>query len=118
MFSYCYILDFVSGTKLQDHNVPCAVCQSLSRDMLMMVPAKNVCYPGWHMEYNGYLVSSYYAHAASKDFECLDHNPETDQSGYRNENGALMYRVVGSCGSLPCPAYIEAKVLTCVVCTK
>ena len=83
-----------------------------------MIPAKNKCYPGWHMEYNGYLVAEHYDHKSNKKFECLDHEPQTDQAGYRNENGALMYPVLGICGSLPCPAYLESKILTCVVCTK
>ena len=117
MYSF-YSTDFVSGEAVQDHNVPCAVCQSVHRRNVLMIPAKNKCYPGWHMEYNGYLVAEHYEHKNNKNFECLDHEPQTDQAGYRNENGALMYPVLGICGSLPCPAYLESKILTCVVCTK
>ena len=87
-----------------------------------MVPAKNVCYPGWHLEYSGYLVAEHYGHASSKDFECLDSDPETIEGGYLNEGGALMYPTVGSCGSLQCPNYHpvpkEGWPFTCAVCTK
>ena len=114
---FCFS-DFVSGKAVHDHNVPCAVCQSFERSRVLMIPAKNHCPSGWNREYNGYLVADHYLHASSKMFECLDHDPETDQAGYRNEDGALMYRTDGSCGSLPCPPYQEGKALTCVVCTK
>ena len=110
--------DFVSGKVTQNHNVPCTVCQSRKRKHLLMIPGRNICYPDWTMEYNGYLVSEHHGHQSSKMFECLDHHPETDHAGYRDENGALMYRTTGSCGALPCPAYEEGKPLTCAVCTK
>ena len=111
------VLDFLSGKTLHNHNVPCAVCQS-ERSNVLMIPAKNKCLPGWHREYNGVLVAAYHGHKGNKMFECLDHDPEADQAGYRDEDGALMYHTQGYCGSLPCPPYEEGKPLTCVVCTK
>ena len=113
----CLVLDFISNKAKQDHNVPCAVCQA-ERNNVLMIPAKYTCYPGWHKEYSGYLVAERRDHKSNKMFECLDHDPEADQAGYRNENGALMYPTKGYCGSLPCPPYEEGKPLTCVVCTK
>ena len=46
----------------------------------------------------------------------MDHDPEADAAGYKDDNGALFYRAEGRCGSLPCPAYQDGFELTCVVC--
>ena len=84
---------------------------------MVMIPARNQCYDGWHMEYHGYLMSNHHSYHRS-EFVCMDKTPEADDKGFRNEDGALFYFVEGSCGSLPCPPYDNGKELTCVVCTK
>ena len=83
---------------------------------VLMIPAKNVCYPGWHLEYNGYLVAERYTHEHSIMFECLNGDPETIEAGYRNENGALMYPIVTECGSLSCPNYPKDKQMASHLC--
>ena len=82
-----------------------------------MIPARNQCYPGWKMEYKGYLMTAHYGHAGRTEFVCMDNDPEADPAGYKNDNGVLFYQVEGRCGSLPCPPYENHWELTCVVCT-
>ena len=103
---------------LHDHNVPCAVCQVSTRSMVLMIPARNQCYNGWTMEYHGYLMTENYNHLGRTEYACVDHDPDRDPAGYKNDNGVLMYVVEGKCGSLPCPPYEEGKEFTCAVCTK
>ena len=111
-----WLSDALVGDAIQDHNVPCAVCK-INRALQMMLPAKNVCYQGWTLEYKGYLVAQSYGHAGKTEYVCLDESPEKDEAGHRNENGALMYKTVAKCGSLPCPKYEEKRVLTCAICS-
>ena len=62
-------------------------------------------------------MSAYYAHNKS-NYLCVDKDPETDDGGVENQNGALLYIVEFVCGSLPCPPYTEGFEAACVVCTK
>lgn len=103
---------------LHDHNIPCAVCQTLKPAAIMMLPARKTCYPGWTLEYSGYLMSSHYGHKGRNPFTCIDAAPEADPAGYRNEDGVLFYPVQAACGSLPCPPYVQGKELTCAVCSQ
>ena len=103
---------------LHDHNVPCAVCRSTVLRTALMIPARTECYTDWTISYHGYLMVAHHAHNGRMEFVCVDHEPEADAAGYRNENGALFYHTEGACGSLPCPPYGNGKELTCVVCTK
>ncbi|XP_052761878.1 uncharacterized protein LOC128204504 [Mya arenaria] len=105
-------------TNLYEEDVPCAVCRVVGRSVVM-IPARNVCYSGWHTEYSGYLMSSYYGHEGNKELVCMDGNPEkAEGSDSSNLNGALFYFAQAICGSLKCPPYSENKALTCVVCSK
>ncbi|XP_067653267.1 uncharacterized protein [Haliotis asinina] len=107
----------VSFKRLHDHDVPCAVCKSRTKTSVIMVPARMSCFPGWHVEYTGYLMGGHYRHAAS-EYLCVDGDAEADRSGRRNKNGQLLYLIGGICGSLPCPPYLNYRVLTCTVCSK
>ena len=111
--------NFIFGSHVvYDHNPPCAVCRVTSRTTQFMLPGRNQCYPGWHREYHGYLVTAHFNHKGRTEYVCMDADPETDSAGYRNEDGALFYSVEGICGSLPCPPYIQHRELTCAVCSK
>jgi hypothetical protein len=99
------------------HNVPCAVCRSV-RATAMMLPGRDECYPGWTLEYPGYLMAGNNGHVAATEYACVDGDPETEAGDFRNDAGALFYPVEGICGSLPCPPYINGRELTCSVCTK
>ncbi len=111
--------NFIFNSKpVQDHDPPCAVCRVTSRSTQIMIPGRNQCYAGWNLEYNGYLMSEHHSHKGRKEFICVDSDPETDDAGFRSDNGALLYAVEGVCGSLPCPPYIPHRELTCAVCSK
>ncbi|XP_052830978.1 uncharacterized protein LOC106877462 isoform X2 [Octopus bimaculoides] len=109
---------FNHAESIDDHNVPCAVCLTRQPAVVMMLPARTVCYPGWSTEYSGYLMTEAHYHKGRHEYVCVDHAPEADPAGYRNENGALLYFVEGICGSLPCPPYVNGRELSCVVCSK
>ncbi|XP_052761394.1 uncharacterized protein LOC128204091 [Mya arenaria] len=105
-------------TNLYEEDVPCAVCRVIGRSVVM-IPARNACYSGWHTEYSGYLMSSCHGHEGNKELVCMDGNPEkAEGSDSGNQNGALFYFAQAVCGSLKCPPYSENKALTCVVCSK
>ncbi|XP_071098147.1 uncharacterized protein [Haliotis cracherodii] len=106
-----------SFKNLNDHDVPCAVCRSRTKTSVIMVPAKMSCFPGWRVEYTGYLMGGHYSYAAS-EYLCVDGDAEKDRSGHENKNGQLLYLVEGVCGSLPCPPYKNHWELTCAVCSK
>ena len=111
-------LDNVNGRPLHDNNAPCAVCRSLTKASVIMIPARNKCYAGWIPEYDGYLMSGHRLYKGRTEFVCMDKSPEADPAGFRNEDGALFYQVEGVCGSLPCPPYSPRREFTCVVCGK
>ena len=109
---------FVGKTNLVDHDAPCVVCFVKSRGSMLMMPARNDCPSGWTEEYHGYLMTECYNHRHSRDFICLDGEPEYVPRSQANQDGALLYHVEGRCGSLPCLPYVEGGELTCAVCTK
>ena len=82
-------------------DAPCSVCRS-SRLTVIMIPGRNQCYPGWTLEYKGYLVAGASDHTAASEYVCLDDRPEVLQKGHADEEGKLFYFVEGRCGSLPC----------------
>ena len=102
---------------IKDHDVPCAVCRTNSTNVLM-VPAKQTCHSGWIREYSGFLMSERDVHQSSKEYVCMDGNPESLTGTYADRNGALFQFQRSVCGSLPCPPYTDGREFTCVVCTK
>ena len=101
---------------LDDDNVPCAVCQVISRDTVLMIPAKTQCPEFWTREYYGYLMSHYIGNHRSM-FECVDKDAQALPGGSANTHGILFHFTEGTCNGLPCPPYDPQKELTCVVCT-
>ena len=64
------------GSSLQDHDVPCSVCLS-HRPTVLMIPGRNKCYPGWTLDYSGYLVSgipTYSSHSVKSQIKINDFN--------------------------------------------
>jgi hypothetical protein len=106
------------GEHIHNHDVQCAVCRSTVHSTAVMIPARNVCYPGWTPAYSGYLMAGEHAQAAASEYVCVDGHPEPEVHTQQDDNGKLFYFVEGRCGSLPCLPYIEGRELTCVVCTK
>ena len=108
----------IFSQNLHDHDAPCVVCHTETRGSHVMVPARNVCPSGWTMEYKGYLMAAHHGHKGRTEFICVDGNPSATFGTHVNKNGALLYFVEGSCGSLPCGPYVQGNELTCAVCTK
>ncbi len=68
---------------IDDHNVPCAVCLTKTRETVMMIPARTV---SWTMEYKGYLMTAHREHKRST-YECVDYNQEYIPGSHTNVNG-------------------------------
>ena len=100
------------------HNAPCAVCYSSTKTVKLMIPARISCPSSWTTEYKGYLMTAHYSHKKNAVFECVDENPESIPGSSANNYGALFYFTVSTCNGLPCPPYVNNRVITCVVCTK
>ena len=103
--------------KLNNHDVPCAVCYVSTRSAIITIPGSHICPSRWTQEYNGFLMSERYSHHRST-FECVDVDAMKALAGHANTNGALFYFVEPRCGSLPCPPYNQEDELTCAVCTR
>ena len=102
---------------VHNHDVPCAMCATSAREMVVMIPAKTRCPPSWTLEYTGYLMTAASGHYRSM-FECIDKDPECIPGSAADTAPALLYHTEVTCGTLPCPPYDPQKELTCVVCTK
>ena len=60
----------------------------------MMIPARNQYFPGWRMEYSGFLMSQHYTHAGNNATICVDAAPEiVDKIKEGDQDGALLYFV-------------------------
>ena len=103
---------------IHNHEALCVVCFVKSRGSMLMMPARNDCPSGWTKEYNGYLMTEHYGHKHTREFICVDGDPEYVPGTHADKNGALLYPVEGVCGSLPCLPYVSGRELTCAVCTK
>ncbi|XP_053383688.1 uncharacterized protein LOC128549928 [Mercenaria mercenaria] len=122
---------YISGTEYQiyvntfspfpqnmnDQDAPCVLCRS-PRPTTVMIPGKTDCYPGWTMEYTGYLMTDHKVHISASDYACVDVNPEAVYHGEAKLNGKLFYFTEVKCGSLPCQEYPDGRELACVVCSK
>ncbi|XP_076455386.1 uncharacterized protein LOC143289981 [Babylonia areolata] len=106
--------ELVDGNHEQD--VVCSVCRA-SQATTIMIPATRACPAGWSTQYKGYLMSEFWKHKGRTEYVCVDEASESRQGGHENKNGALFYHVVTQCGSLPCPPYVDSKIVTCVVCS-
>ncbi|KAK7095073.1 hypothetical protein V1264_006533 [Littorina saxatilis] len=115
-FDLLYGAEYEHIPGLHDREVPGSVCLA-PQSTTIMVPATLTCPPGWTPHYTGHLASEHREHYGGEHI-CLDGSPEDDSSLVRNDDGLLFYLVVTVCGSLPCPPYINDKVVTCVVCSK
>ncbi|XP_076454957.1 uncharacterized protein LOC143289749 [Babylonia areolata] len=105
----------VPGRDNQD--VVCSVCRAPQATTLM-IPATRTCPSGWTAQYRGYIMAGLWEQKGRTDFVCVDENREYRQGGGADKNGALFYPVATWCASsLPCPPYVDRKVVTCVVCS-
>ena len=64
-------------------------------------------------------MADHHNHKRNVVYECVDENPESIAGSSSSTSGALLYFPVSTCGyGLPCPPYVNNRVITCVVCTK
>ena len=126
--AYLYGAEYQTGAgyanspllSVHDHNVPCAVCYTSTRETVMMIPARITCPSSWTREYYGYLMAerSNPSHHRAM-FECVDQSPQSVPGSIANINAALFYHTEVQCNyGIPCPPYDTQKEVTCVVCTK
>ncbi|PVD18683.1 hypothetical protein C0Q70_21233 [Pomacea canaliculata] len=101
----------------QDQDGVCSVCR-VHRSTTLMIPGTNVCPNGWTLEYSGYLMAGHDNNPASTEYICVDKKQDARYGSNANNNGNIYYYTIGICGSLPCPPYVQGKVVTCVVCSK
>ena len=122
-FSPVYGAVYASGagggplSSVHEQNVPCSVCCTTARGMVLMLPAKTQCPPSWTLEYSGYLMTQHKDQHRTV-FECVDQDPEPTSGSVIAGSGVLFYHTEASCAGLPCPPYDSQKELTCAVCTK
>ncbi|XP_062592512.1 short-chain collagen C4-like [Saccostrea cucullata] len=117
-FSHIYggEYQFSLGKVVVQDDVPCSVCRVKMATSSMMIPAKRSCPFGWSKQYSGLLTANTY-YANKNDYLCLDEDPDFIERSRQNENGRLFYPVKTICGTLPCPPYKNATLVSCVVCT-
>ena len=84
-----YGTEYRGGVPLQYQDVACAVCQTQQRNMVM-IPGRDKCYPGFTLEYAGYLATDHYLHLRSTHI-CVDREPEPSTPRHLEVAGKLIY---------------------------
>ena len=95
----------------------CAVCRTPKLSVIM-VPATDVCHPGWSLEYSGYLMAGHPTHASATEYICVDKSRGYIEGTQGSQNGRLLYYTAVHCNSLSCPPYVDGKIVLCAVCSK
>ncbi|KAL8569878.1 hypothetical protein ACOMHN_038570 [Nucella lapillus] len=116
-YTFLYGAEYDNVPNNHDHDVPCSVCR-VPQSTTIMIPATRACPKGWTTQYAGHLSAGHPTHPAASQYVCMDKDPEKTSSGHQDQNGKLFYYTVTRCGSLPCPPYVNNKVVLCVVCSK
>eukprot|EP00049_Salpingoeca_infusionum_P023736 m.13631 g.13631 ORF g.13631 m.13631 type:complete len:4451 (+) comp5977_c0_seq1:73-13425(+) len=103
--------------KLQNHDVPCAICQlPRSRTHKLTVPGKLACPGGFQVEYTGVMMSEKNDHQKST-YVCVDENPESGGTP-TDENGLLFYATeMQTANGRIRPEYAPYQELPCVECS-
>ena len=105
------------GTNSDEQDVPCAVC-STTQSLMLMIPGRYACYPGWTTQYRGYLAGNTHTNAAQYEYVCVDETVEYVPGGHNDYDGAVFMPIRSDCDPLRCPPYRASQLLACVVCTK
>ena len=69
-----------------------------------LISGKQTCYKGWKSEYTGFPMNEHKSHN-NKEYAYVDKDAEPINSDTSNNNGALVFGVRTTCGSLRCPPY-------------
>ena len=106
-----------STQALAENDAPCAACY-ITKSATIMIPARKTCPEGWSKEYGGYVMAEKHEHKGRTTYVCVDGDPDVRAGGGADRHGALFYNTEATCGSLPCPPFVQGRELTCVVCSK
>ena len=104
-------------SSLHLHGVPCAVCLTYTRGIVLMIPGKYTCPRDWTREYYGYLMAERHNHENPSTFECIDSFAESIIGTGTHTPGGILMHVESRCPNPLCPPYVDGKELTCAVCT-
>ena len=105
-------------------NVPCVVCYVPTRSAMFIQQASYECPTGWTREYEGYLMGddTYMNRISPRSTICVDRYPEAVPGTTSLPIPAVLYPISVKCptseSDLPCLPYINARILSCAVCTK
>ena len=115
--AYLYGGEYETYDSHMNKDPTCTVCRS-TFSTTVMIPGTNVCTPGWHLQYSGFLMAGEYDHPAGSEYICVDSQFQSRLSSDTDQDGKLLYYTVTRCGSLPCEPYVNNKVVLCAVCSK
>ncbi len=107
---------------IDNHDMPCVLCQTKARHAHVMIPALRDCPAGWTKEYAGYLMAEGNEDGEWKmhrsHYICVDEQPRVQRASWSNVPESTAYFVEATCGVLSCDEYPSGWELACVVCTK
>ena len=104
---------------VSQHNAPCAVCYSATKEVSIMIPGQFSCPSSWSREYYGYLMSERHNYDHTGMFECFDSNPDRVPGEGSHQPHNIVYHVEARCNlGIACPPYVAGREVTCVVCSK
>ena len=91
--SYMYGTEYDHANNIfsgnDDHNVPCAVCYTSTKEVKLMIPARTSCPSSWTVEYKGYLMAEKHDHKRNVVYECVDESPESIHGSASFNNDAF-----------------------------
>ena len=73
-----------------NHNVPCAVCYTSTRQTVVMIPAQYTCPSSWTREYYGYLTANYHGYQRTM-YECMDRFPVSTRKFIKHKWSPLLW---------------------------
>ena len=115
--AYLYGGEYQTYDSYMNKDPTCSVCRS-TFSTTVMIPGTNVCTPGWHQQYSGFLMAGYSGHAAGSEYICVNSQLQSRLGADTSQDGKLLYYTFTRCGSLPCEPYVNDKLVLCAVCSK
>ena len=108
----------------QFENMPCAVCYVPTRSAMFIQQASYECPTGWTREYEGYLMGedTIRTRYSPRSTICVDRYAKAVPGTTSHTNPAIAFPISVKCptsqSELPCSPYINARILSCAVCTR
>ena len=105
-------------------NMPCAVCYVSTRSAMFIQQASYECPTGWTREYEGYLMGedTFSNRLSPRSTICVDRYAKALPGTSRRTKTAITFPISVKCptseSELPCSPYINARILSCAVCTR